>query len=121
MRVEITSGNVVLSNDVADEKGAFEFIAGVNNVFQYSRCGCCDGPAIPDVRDAKGYRFYAMRCVDCGAQLKFGQRKEDGGLFPKLKDAEGHWLNKGGWQKDDYTSIPGEHKQITEEELASYQ
>lgn len=121
MRVEIKSENFVLSEDVADVKAAFEFVAAVNGVFQHTHCGCCDGPAVPDVRDAKGYRFYAMVCASCGARLKFGQRKEDGGLFPKLKDADGHWLDAGGWHKDSYSTIPGEQQQITVEELASYQ
>ncbi len=114
MRVEIKSENFVLSEDVADVKAAFEFVASVNDVFRHSQCGCCQGAAVPDVRNAKGYRFYAMRCVDCGAQLKFGQRKEDEGLFPKLKNPDGQWLPDGGWGKDDYTLVPNEQRQISD-------
>ncbi len=65
------------------------------------KCGWCGSEQIqPRVRDAKGFRFFELTCMEpkCGARFSFGQLKEPkGALFPKRKDDQGNLLPNGGW------------------------
>lgn len=96
---------VTLESDCADLRDAFEFLADATEIFSHERCGACQGQHLrPEVRHHDSFKFYTLKCMDCGAGLNFGQRREDGGLFPKRKDAAGNWLENGGWtvyQKQD--------------------
>jgi hypothetical protein len=80
----------------------FEKIANLAAVLGAAdKCGCCGGTAIiPQVRDAQGYRYYELRCLNaaCGAQFSFGQHKDTkGSLFPKRKDENGNLKPNAGW------------------------
>jgi len=55
-----------------------------------TKCGNCDSDDLTlDGKKNAGYDFYSVLCRKCRHELKFGQRKEDGGLYLKLDD---------GWQ-----------------------
>ncbi len=50
------------------------------------------------MRKHDSYTFYEIVCMDCTAQLSFGQHKEGGGLFLKKWDKEKNQpLPNGGW------------------------
>jgi hypothetical protein len=55
-----------------------------------TQCGNCQSDDLMlDGKKNAGFEFYGVLCRKCRHELKFGQRKEDGGLFLKLDD---------GWQ-----------------------
>jgi hypothetical protein len=43
----------------------------------------------PNCRTVDGFDYYSLRCLACGAELSFGQRKDGSGLFPKRKTDDG--------------------------------
>ena len=52
-------------------------------------------------REVDGNHYYEMYDKDEFHVLKFGKTKKDGSLFPRRKDADGNWLDNGGWNKFD--------------------
>ena len=73
-----------LAVDVKDVKQAFEFISYAESVFGVDRCGNCQSGNLKLVhRQPQGYDYYSVACKDCLHELKFGQQKESGRLFPK--------------------------------------
>ena len=52
-------------------------------------------------REVDGNHYYEMYDKDEFHVLKFGKTKKDGSLFPRRKDADGNWLDNGGWNKYD--------------------
>ena len=52
-------------------------------------------------REVDGNHYYEMYDKDTFHVLKFGKTKKDGSLFPRRKDADGNWLDNGGWNKFD--------------------
>jgi|GEM_PF-2756705 len=50
-------------------------------------CKCGSGNILPVGKKSAGYDFYSILCLDCKSEMKYGQRKEDNGLF--LKQADG--------------------------------
>lgn len=91
--VEVTaSGNV---KETAKEISAFlDFYASDK------QCMLCQSENLrPSHRDASGYDFYEITCLDCGGRLQFGQRKDVEALFPKRKHDDGSWDNDTrGWK-----------------------
>lgn len=83
-------------------KDVFEGIARLEDFAHESVCGACQGTNLQYVvREAKGFKFYEIRCTnrECGAKLSLGQSKENDGLFPKRKAEDGTWKENGGWEK----------------------
>lgn len=84
-----TNGQITFEADLEKVKTAFEFVAHLVELFEEKCCGCCQSEHIqPRVRHHDSYVFYELRCLDCNAQLAFGQKKEGGHLFPKRYDSE---------------------------------
>lgn len=55
-----------------------------------AKCGHCGSDDLTlNGKKNSGFDFYGVLCRACNHELKFGQRKEDGGLFLKLDE---------GWQ-----------------------
>lgn len=93
------AGNLVFELDASDEKGLFEKIAHIQEVFDQS-CGKCQSDnVILRVRTVDDNKFYEMTCKDCYARLSFGAHKKGGTLFPKRKGEGGEFLNDYGWLK----------------------
>ena len=44
-------------------------------------CSLCSGEVRFDFRSPKGYDYYSIRCMKCGATRNFGISKEDNNLF----------------------------------------
>lgn len=85
MRTTYKGSVFTIDEDCADLKEAFSFLAQCQELFGTSdECHNCKGKDIrPKYRRHEKYEFYSFVCGNCGWEFKFGQRKDDGGLFPK--------------------------------------
>ena len=100
VRMSSADGRFEVEVEGKDTKDCFSQIASTTEVFGQTVCGACDSTrTIPLVREHDGNTFYEMRCQDCGAALAFGQKKQDGSLFPKRKGKDGSYLEGNGWMK----------------------
>lgn len=91
MKVRFTTntGRMTFEFDSQSPKQAFEQVAA---------CGQCDSANIRwDKREYDGNAYYKLTCVDCGAQLDFGQHKSGITLFVKRKDKDNNPIGKNGW------------------------
>lgn len=92
------NARVTVEADVNDMKQGFHFVSEVQESMGAGPCGHCESANVaPSFRQAQGYDFYSLVCQDCGHELSFGQRRDDGGLFPKMKDKEGNLIDHKGW------------------------
>lgn len=79
-------------------KAVFAAIAEAQEIFGHDKCGKCGSPNIVFSHRSNGDNsFYSMKCLDCHAGLDFLQNRASGGLFAKLKDKAGNWIDNGGW------------------------
>lgn len=100
MKISYKSGEVTIEVEGKDTKDCFAQVAGAVEIFGNGVCGACDSTnVVPNVRNYDGNTYYSMTCRDCGSSLNFGQRKQDGGLYPRKKDKDGNWLGGSGWVK----------------------
>ena len=90
-------GKAWLTVEGESAKDAMKAISDYADVFAESVCGACQSTELlPSHRTAKGYDFYEMVCLACGARLSFGQLKEGNRLFPKRRDQNGNEIGKEG-------------------------
>ena len=107
-KVRMQVGRVWVEVDAGSVKDAIRGISDYAEFFSHTTCGMCgDQNARPSHREAKGYDFYEMECLSCGAVLSFGQTKEGGRLFPKRKNADGYEIGKDGWHQYQGTQTDG--------------
>ena len=100
MKVKYKLETIEVEVEGKDTKDCFTQLAGAVEVFGNTRCCACDSArTVPVTRENQGNTFYEIKCLDCGASLGFGQKRQDGSLFPKKKDKEGGWLDNSGWLK----------------------
>jgi hypothetical protein len=102
MKVQIKiSPSTIVEVEAANTRDLVAQVAHVQEVFGYSKCGVCGAGIRYVVRQAQGYTFYEIRCVDrqrCGARLSLGQPKASPEwLFPSRKAKDGSWLPNDGW------------------------
>lgn len=91
-------GDVMLEVTADSPKALVSELSAYSEVLVHQTCGNCKGTSVRhEHRLAKGYEFYGMRCLDCGAKLDFGQHKEGGTLFAKTGE---------GWQVYRSESVP---------------
>lgn len=84
-----------IEQEVPGVKPAFAMIAHLQEVFGNKKCGHCGSPHIRLChRTPQGYEYFSVKCDDCGHELKFGQQKDSGKLFPKGWEAP-HFKNDG--------------------------
>ena len=99
-KVRVQVGKAWIEVDANGVKEAIQALSEYSEVFQELTCGLCQGNnVVPNHRQAKGYDFYEMRCLTCGARLSFGQTKEGGRLFPKRNDKDGNEIGARGWHQ----------------------
>jgi len=83
----------------------FENLARLEEVFHgHETCGLCQKTAIAYTvrQDKDGNKYYQASCLACGAEFRFGQRRQpEGALFPQMKDKDGNWKPNDGWAKWD--------------------
>lgn len=80
----------------------FEALAAIESVFcGHETCGLCGktGVQYQCQRDKDSNAYYKAVCLACGAEFRFGVRRDGGGLFPQLKDQSGALKPNGGWSK----------------------
>ena len=95
-----TNGRLVFESDVSTPKEAFEWLAGIQELFEEPGCGLCGGAHVQhDVREFDGNNYYKLVCRDCGGTLDFGQRRDGSNLFIKRKDADGVTIPNRGWYR----------------------
>lgn len=76
--------NLKVEADCSGPKGVFKFAAAVSDILGIRACGNCQSPDLkPVYRKPKGFDYYSLKCNSCGHELRFGQAKETGDLFPK--------------------------------------
>ena len=100
MKVRYKTAKCEVEVEGVDSKDCFTQLATAIEVFGTAQCGACDSPnTCPTVRENGGNHFYEVRCLDCGSAISFGQRRQDGSLFPRRKSKEGDYLPNNGWTK----------------------
>lgn len=105
--------------ELKDIKQCFSFLSYADTVFGVKRCGNCDSDSLSFVhRQPQGFDYYSVKCGDCKHELKFGQQKEGGKLFPKgweepfYSDNEGGERNSRGQSRRYDEGIDREHEVV---------
>jgi ribosomal protein S27E len=81
--------------EAGSAKQAFERLALIQSLFSETECGCCKSKNIYyTVRKVTDGQFMEMRCLDCRAQLDFGQ----------MRDSDTIWVKK--WDKETKSPLP---------------
>jgi hypothetical protein len=93
--------NVWLECDVSSPKEAVKELSNYSELFRDSCCGVCKSTNITlEHRCVDSYEFFSLRCMDCGAELSFGQTKDGKRLFAKRKLEDGSYDREHfGWKK----------------------
>ena len=99
-----TQGDTTVTVEGESHVDVFTNMATAGEVFlsaNHHKCGKCGSTDIRYVvRESGKYKFYELRCNNCGAKLTFGVKNDDSGdLFPHRKDDQGNWLPNDGWVK----------------------
>lgn len=98
MKLIYKSTSMNIEVDGQDAKEVFESMASAQEVFLNTNCGACDSSNTRFVCRKNGkFTFYEVRCMECGCCLSFGQRSEDGALYPRRTDKEKRRLDNSGW------------------------
>ncbi|PIZ50978.1 hypothetical protein COY27_04965 [Candidatus Woesearchaeota archaeon CG_4_10_14_0_2_um_filter_33_13] len=101
MKLTYTTRNNRIKVEIESKaaKDAFKELAEFQEVFDEANCGLCSKDDLQfTVRTVEGNDFYELRCKSCGGKLVFGQHKSGGTLFPKRKQDDGSYKNRG-WFK----------------------
>ena len=97
-RIKYPVGRAWIEVEAQSVKDAMRDLSEYAEVFGETVCGVCQSDKVcPAHRVAKGYDFYEMECLSCGAKLSFSQTREGERLFPKRKDKDGYEIGKAGW------------------------
>ena len=95
-----SNGRMSVEFQVDTQVDLFQQLAFFQEVFGEAGCGKCGSENLRfQVRTVEDNHYYELRCLDCGAKLAFGVKKQGGRLFPRRKDKEGNWLPDNGWVK----------------------
>jgi hypothetical protein len=109
--------------EVPNGKAAFQCVAGIQELFEEEKCGCCQSVNIRcNVREIDNYKYFSLVCSDCEAQLDIGQKKDMKSLFVKRKDKDRNPLANHGWYHWNNTSSPvyDEHNQTNQPVTPAY-
>src|SRR5579864_1932969 len=110
-QLKVCGGKLLIKLTAEKPKDLFREIAIAQNMFETDdACGLCHSPNIHfRFHTAQSFDYYSLECVDCGAQLKFGQHKNQPTLFPKRSDENGSLPNRG-WAKVSGMLTAGENE-----------
>lgn len=93
--------NLSFELNAEKQKGMFEELATLQEIFGVAKCGKCGKQHLRFVvRENDGNKYYELHCEDCYARLAFGSHKTGDTLFPKRKDGD-TYLPDNGWTKWD--------------------
>lgn len=111
VRMQSLDGRATIEFEAPGVKELFQRMGKVSEIINVEACGCCNSKrTVQSFRQVKGYDYYSFQCLDCQAQLNFGQYKDGRGLFLKRSDEEGRPLGKNGWHhyhKQQQAPAPG--------------
>jgi hypothetical protein len=97
------SATTIIEVDGETPADLFERLAQLESVFHgHETCGLCKktGVSYQVQRDKENNRYFKAVCDACGAEFRFGVKREGAGiLFPQLKDKDGAVKPNGGWSK----------------------
>lgn len=95
----LLAGKMEFEFDAETPKAVFSKLAMIDDLFAEKCCGCCKSENIRFTeRKVDNGSYLEMRCLDCNAQLDYGQNKEGGGIFVKKWDKENRRpMPNGGW------------------------
>ena len=97
------SGTTIVEADGDTVMEVFEALANLESIFSgHETCGLCGktGVTYACQRDKDNNRYFKAVCLACGAEFRFGIKREpEGALFPQLKDKDGNLKPNGGWAK----------------------
>lgn len=83
VKFSITNG-CEIEQDVPGVKQAFALVAHLQDLFGVKKCGNCSSPNVRlSHKTPQGYEYFSVKCEDCYHELKFGQARDTGKLFPK--------------------------------------
>lgn len=120
MRVSYTvpSKRLTFTFDEPNRRGIVQRIAEIQELFDESVCGLCGADICFERREAKGYVFFNMRCLNpkCRAQLDIGENKEHTKIWVKRWDKEKKCeMPARGWhiykRSDNGATAPGPDSQ----------
>lgn len=86
MKAIYRGSTFTIDYECSDLKTSFAFLASCGDLFGAAECcNNCQGTDLrPKYTKTKGgYEYYSLICKACHWEFKFGQRKDDGGLYPK--------------------------------------
>jgi hypothetical protein len=86
MDVAYRGPNFTITESCDDLKDAFAHVARCEDLFEGTReCQNCKGTDLRPryAQTQAGHEYYSLICKSCRWEFKYGQRKSDGGLFPK--------------------------------------
>ncbi len=95
-----TKSGLIFKIPFTTQKDLWESISEIEDVFDADdSCGICQSNNIRHrVRVHDDNKYYELKCLDCGAQLAFGQHKKGDTLFAKRSNDNGPLPNRG-WYK----------------------
>lgn len=92
MNITYTSkdGRLTVAFEASEPKQIVKTVASLQEIFEEDRCGKCQSERIrcSHNSDKDNHDYYKLRCLDCGAQIDFGQHKTGGTLFIKRHTEE---------------------------------
>ena len=128
IQYKTANGRLVFKVTGETPKALFKEIAAIQDLFEAETvCGCCnstnsDGDAF-DIKfqlrtagDRNEYEYYELVCKnpECRARFSFGQSKDQKSLFPKRKDDNGYFPNRG-WARYSNSTRGGQADHIEDE------
>lgn len=102
------NGRIVIKGAPTSPKDAFGLVATLEGSFEAdSACGLCNGTELSaEVRHPKGFTYYSLACIGCGAELQFGQHEQSPTLFAKKSGENRGWAMPQYGQGDDQQDEP---------------
>jgi len=80
MEIQFKYLNITFKGVAKSQQDVFRKVAFWSSL--PTKCTACNSTNVrPDHRTPKDYEFYSIRCCDCGAECKIGERKDNKGMF----------------------------------------
>ena len=113
-----SDGTIEVEIEFTEIQQVFTGLAPIQEIFALAReCGKCHSTntRLGHKIQKNGRHRYEARCMDCNADLRFIER-QDGGMFPDLKDRDGAFHPDKGWS----TFVPEYQQSGSVEERHDY-
>ncbi len=82
-KTKIGQTDFVFKGEFTDIKAFFKQVSALRGL-SVPKCRICDSTSLwVNFRHVDGFDYYSVRCNACQGEFKFGQLKDNSGLFPK--------------------------------------